>query len=231
MFLVFFYNQKQFIFLKIMNDNTILLSESKYKKYSCLEKVFVCNSPKNISVLKKEIMNNFSLDNSLINNHKLNQNKIGGIIAYLIVKDLFNKFFIYKNADAITDFNSFIEVYKKYIKLVNSLKEGCNFFLKFYNSYSFIPNDFEFIQLKEENMTKINKTKSFLYIEKKLNKNNFFLLKNNNELIFSYGKSIIVDINPDLINLFLSNTLNSDSIKKYYKYNKIKILYYVSIFI
>ncbi len=214
-----------------MNDDTILLSENKYKKYSSPETEFICNSPKNISVLKKEIINDFSLNNSLIDNYKLNQNKINGIIAYLIVKDLFNKFFIFKNTDAITDFNSFIEVYKKYIKLDNSLKQGCNFFLKFYNSYSFIPNDFEFIQLKENNMTKINKTKSFLYIEKKLNKDNFFLLKNNKELIISYGKSIIVDINPDLINLFFYNTLNSDSIKKYYKYNKIKILYYVSIFI
>jgi hypothetical protein len=214
-----------------MNDDTILLSENKYNKYSSPETLFICNSPKNISVLKKEIINDFSLNNSLIDNYKLNQNKINGIIAYLIVKDLFNKFFIFKNSDAITDFNSFIEVYKKYIKLDNSLKQGCNFFLKFYNSYSFIPNDFEFIQLKENNMTKINKTKSFLYIEKKLNKDNFFLLKNNKELIISYGKSIIVDINPDLINLFLNNTLNSDSIKKYYKYNKIKILYYVSIFI
>lgn len=214
-----------------MNNNTMLLSESKYKKYSSTEKVFICNSPKNISVLKKEIIQDFSLDNSLINNYKLNQNKIDSIIAYLIVKDLFNKFFIFKNTDAITDFNSFIEVYKKYIRFDNTLKQGCNFFLKFYNSYSFIPNDFEFIHLNENNMTKINKTKSLLYIEKKLNKDNFFLLKNNKELIISYGKSIIVDINPDLINLFLNNTLNSDSIKKYYKYNKIKILYCLSIFI
>ena len=220
-------------------------SKKKYKKKNNVNKKTLeklQNSPKNVSIINYKLS---ELPPNIIqfisqNDFKLNNNKICALSAYLISKGLFIKIFRdeQNTTDLITDFNSFVLVYKRYIELKPENTLGYNFCLKFYNSYktpddNYINNiydNFDYVHLKNNNIIKINKFEPYFYIERRLEVNNLFLMKKNSEVVVSYGSYIIIDINPDIINSFFNNSNDYSQIYKYHRYNKLKIIYWVSVF-
>ena len=140
--------------------------------------------------------------------------------------------------DIITNFNSFTQLYKKYIQLKPVDILGYNFCLKLYNQYNTVHKkniyniyeNTEYLYLSNDTIIKIKKIKPFLYIERRLEINNLFIMKNDNNVILSYGSFINIDINPELINNFFYNSNDFSQINKYYKYNKMKIMYWTSVF-
>jgi hypothetical protein len=201
------------------------------------------NAPNNISIIDYKLT---ELPPNVIefisqNNYKLNNNKIDALSAFLISKGLYIKFFRNdtNTLDLIKNFVDFKKIYKKYTDLEKENSIGYNFCLKFFNIYdssyseqifdSEIDHDYFF--LTHDTIIKINKKDSFGYIEKRLEKNNIFLIQQNDKIIISYGSYVIVDISPELIDYFFSKSIEESKIKKYYKYNKVKILYWVSTFV
>ncbi len=77
---------------------------------------------------------------------------------------------------------------------------------------------------------KIKNKEPFIYIEKRLNINNLFLTKKKDNIIVSYGSYIICDSNQNIINNLFSNSNNFIDVQKYYKFNKVKIMYWTSVF-
>jgi hypothetical protein len=179
-------------------------------------------------------------------NYKLNDNKLSALGSYLIAKGLFTKIFgsgtnTGPNArDTIRDFDSFTTLYKKYIQMnpVNTM--GYNFCIKLYNKYNTMQREnaydiydmfenTEYLHLSNETIVKIKNTKPYEYIERRLGINNLFIMKKDNNIVLSYGSFITCDIEPELINKFFSNSTDYSQIKKYYKYNKMKIIYWTSV--
>ena len=121
-----------------------------------------------------------------------------------------------------------------------SSTQGYNFCIKLYNQYNTIQREhaydiydmfenIEYLYLSNETIVKIKNNKPYAYIERRLGINNLFIMKKDNDVILSYGSFIIVDVNPELINKFFSNSTDYSQIKKYYKYNKMKIMYWASV--
>jgi hypothetical protein len=162
------------------------------------------------------------------NNYKINENKINGLNAYLISKGLYIK--IFRDEDntknLINDIETFKAIYKKCIKIENYKNIGSNFCFILYNKYD--KNNFEILFLKNNKLIKTTNNIFYNYIYKKIKKHNMFILTHNNKLTFSYGNycSCFID-NKIIDNLFVDNS----SIKKFYKYNKIKIIYWITTYI
>jgi len=87
----------------------------------------------------------------------------------------------------------------------------------------------EYLYLSNETIIKIKNIKPFSYIERRLGINNLFIMKKDDNVVLSYGSFIVIDINPELINDFFYNSSDYQQIKKYYKYNKMKIMYWTSV--
>jgi hypothetical protein len=205
------------------------------------------DAPKNLSIINyklSEIPPNI-IEFVTRDNYKLNDNKLLALGAYLIAKGLFIKMFRTKShsLDIITNLNSFSQLYKKYIQLEPLNAVGYNFCLKLYNQYNTKKkysrnshdnydnyDNIEYLYLSNETIIKIKKINPYLYIERRLEINNLFIMKNDNNVILSYGSFIIIDVNPELLNDFFYNSNNLSQIKKYYKYNKMKIMYWTSVF-
>lgn len=172
-------------------------------------------------------------------NYKLNHNKLLALGAYLIAKGLFIKIFRTESnsSDIITNFNSFAQLYKNYIQLNPLNTVGYNFCLKLYNQYNSRSKKYmysnyensEYLYLSNETIIKVKNIKPFSYIERRLEVNNLFIMKKDDNIVLSYGSFINVDINPELINNFFYNSNDYQQIKKYYKYNKMKIMYWTSV--
>jgi hypothetical protein len=199
------------------------------------------NVPVNISIINYKLS---EIPPNIINfvsrdNYKLNDNKLLALGAYLIAKGLFIKIFRTESnaSNIITNFNSFAQLYKNYIQLNPSNTVGYNFCLKLYNQYNTVQKKYlyniyenaEYLYLSNETIIKIKNIKPFSYIERRLEINNLFIMKKDNNVVLSYGSFIIIDINPELINDFFYNSSDYQQIKKYYKYNKMKIMYWTSV--
>lgn len=229
-------------------SNRKLLSKYKIKKgkLNIHKKLLhkLNNAPTNLSIIDyklSEIPPNI-IEFVTRDNYKLNDNKLAALGAYLIAKGLFIKIFRTNSntSDAITNFDSFAQLYKNYIQLNQSNTIGYNFCLKLYNQYNTPNNGYnydiydiyenvEYLYLSNETIIKIKNTKPYSYIERRLEINNLFIMKQNKNVILSYGSFINIDINPELINNFFSNSTDYLQIKKYYKYNKMKIMYWTSV--
>jgi hypothetical protein len=233
---------------KLLEHNKIKkpIKISKYKIKNIKNKnnfLKIRNAPTNISVLDyklPEIPKNI-IDDVTQHNYKLNNYKILGLSSYLIAKGLFIKLFKTDEniSDIITDFNSFTQVYKKYIQLKSENKVGYNFCLKFFTLYKTSPtkrinhiyDNHEYLYLLEDTIIKIKNTTPIIYIEKRLDINNVLLTKLDKNLILSYGSYIVCDINENMINNFFSNSTDYTYIKKFSKYNKVKIFFWTSVII
>lgn len=173
--------------------------------------------------------------------YKLNDKKILGLKGYLIAKGLFMYFFKNRVEDAnfIYNYDYLIEIYKKNIELSSKELPRYNLYLKMYNKYKILPDDHmydihennEYLCLDNLTIIKIKNKKSIIHIEKRLDNNKLFIAKKDDNIILSYGTCTNIDIDNESIDKFFKNSIADSEIKKYYKYNKIKIIYWVSVFI
>lgn len=222
--------------LTLKNCNSLFLNKTKNKiskqnKILKTLKTLKTNANIDISIniyklteTPQNIINHFTK-----NKYKMNENKIQGLNAYLICKGLYIKFFRDENNtnDLINNINTFKQIYKKCEKIENDKSIGSNFCLIFYNKYN--KNNFEIFLLKNNKLIKTTNNIFYNYIYKKIKKNNMFILTNNNKLTFSYGNYCSCNIDNKIIdNLFINNY---HSVKKFYKYNKIKIIYWITTYI
>ena len=107
-----------------------------------------------------------------------------------------------------------------------------------YNKYKILPDEhvyniyenIEYLCIEGSTIIKIKDTKSILYIEKLLDSDNLFIAQKENKIILSFGRCIDIDINNEQIEKFFKNSMTESQIKKYYRYNKIKMICWVSVF-
>lgn len=198
--------------------------------------------PKNMHIINYKLpqISQETINFIIKDNYKLNDNKMSALNAYFFAKQLFRDFFKNELTDKCfqLNFNFFIEIYAQNIEssLLNVPKY--NFYIKMHNKYKVLPDkhayniyeNVEYLCINSSTLIKIKNTKSILYIEKLLDSDNLFIALKENKIILSYGACIDIDINNEQIEKFFKNSMTELQIKKYYRYNKIKMICWVSVF-
>ena len=112
-----------------------------------------------------------------------------------------------------------------------------NFYIKLYNKYDILSNKYlfnghentEYLRIYDSTVIKIKNTKSIIYIEKRLDADNLFIAKKGDDIILSYGICINMDADNDTIDSFFNYLMANSQLKKYYRYNKMKIICWISV--
>jgi len=234
--------------VNIINDYSkikIAKNTTNKKEYSVNTKIknILYDIPKNMFVLDYKLT---PVPQDIINfiiqdNYKFNDNKMKALSAYLIAKTLFTQLF--KNeldkTNSMLTLNYFMDVYTKHNESNGTNVQKYNFYLKMYNKYETslskkIDNSYknlEYFCLCDSTIIKIKNTKSLIYIENALQANKLFISKRSNDIIFSYGECVDVNIDYDTIEKLFNDLMQSSEVKKYYKYNKVKIMCWTSVVI
>jgi hypothetical protein len=172
--------------------------------------------------------------------YKLNENKMSALNAYCVARKLFTYFFenSASNKHSTIDFSYFIGIYVQNEKLSLSSGPKYNFYIKLYNKHNLTTNFhtyntysiLEYMCVFGSKIVKIKNTNSIIQIESQLEKYNLFIGQKENHIILSYGKCTEIDINNEQIDLFFKKSMDHIQIQKYYRYNRIKMIYWVSVF-
>lgn len=213
-----------------LKNDEILINENDKKMLLKLQL-----APKNMSIINEKMpeVPLHIIDFVSQNNYRLSEDKKSTLGSYLIVKGFFMQLFMIDNMYFITDVKTFFRMYDKYKKFNFEKQNGYNFCLKLYSDSSNFSNknnkNYVYIYVSN-NLVYIDKNiKNINYIEKRLNKNKIFLTQHNKKIVISYGQYIIC--NNDFKNLRKKILNEIPNIEEYQKYDKIKIMYWTSIYV